>query len=379
MRTSTASLAALGAAAALVLSACSSSGGGGNASSPTNNGGGGGGATTSSSSTQAKGKVGVILPDTTTSNRYVQYDAPLLTAAFKKAGIPAIIQNAHGSNSTFVSDAQAMINQGVTVMLIDPADPATGISVEKSAQAAGVQVIDYDRVNLGGSAPYYVSFDNEKVGELQAQGLLQCLAAKGITKNPNIIELNGGTNIDNNAVLFKAGAHKVWAQKGVKPKVETDVKNWDDTIAATDFQQAFTQDPSVQGVLAANDGIAAAAIATLKQHHEKIPVTGQDATTQGLQYILTGDQCLTVFKDVRKEANAASQLAIDLIHGDKAAADKLANKPFHDPKNGRTIKAVLLTPEIITKKNISDVIKAGAVTKAEICKGIASACKAAGL
>jgi D-xylose transport system substrate-binding protein len=376
MRKSTASLAALGAAAALVLSACSSSSGGN-----TGNGGTGGNSPSgnNSSSSQPKGKVGVILPDTTTSNRYVQYDQPLLNKAFTAAGIPHIIENAHGSNSTFVSDAQAMINQGVTVLLIDPADPTTGISVEKTAQAAGVQVIDYDRVNLGGSAPYYVSFDNFKVGELQAQGLLQCLAAKGITKNPNIIELNGGTNIDNNAVLFKAGAHKIWSQKGIKPKVETDVKNWDDTIAATDFQQAFTQDPTVQGVLSANDGIAAAAIATLKQHHEKIPVTGQDATTQGLQYILTGDQCLTVFKDVRKEANAAAQLAIDLIKGDKAAADKLANRPFKDPKNGRTIKSILLTPEIITKKNISDVIKAGAVTKAEICKGIASACKSAGL
>jgi D-xylose transport system substrate-binding protein len=384
MRKSTASLAALGAAAALVLSACSSSGGGGgNTNSPTNTGnaggGGGGGATSSSPSAQAKGKVGVILPDTTTSNRYVQYDAPLLTAAFKKAGIPATIKNAHGSNSTFVSDAQAMINQGVTVMLIDPADPATGISVEKTAQAAGVQVIDYDRVNLGGSAPYYVSFDNEKVGELQAQGLLHCLAQKGVKKNPNIIELNGGTNIDNNAVLFKAGAHKIWSEKGVKPKVETDVKNWDDTIAATDFQQAYTQDPTVQGVLSANDGIAAAAIATLKQHHQQIPVTGQDATTQGLQYILTGDQCLTVFKDVRKEANAAATLAIDLIHGNTKAADTLASQPFHDPQNGRTIKAILLTPEVIFKNNIDDVIKAGAVTKAEICKGIESSCKAAGL
>jgi D-xylose transport system substrate-binding protein len=376
MRKSTASFAALGAAAALALSACSSSGGNAN-NSPSNSGSQGGGG--SSPSTGAKGKVGVILPDTTTSNRYVQYDQPLLDKAFTAAGIPHVIQNAHGSNDTFVSDAQTMIAQGVTVLLIDPADPATGISVEKTAQAAGVQVIDYDRVNLGGSAPYYVSFDNEKVGELQAQGLLQCLAAKGVKKNPNIIELNGGTDIDNNAVLFKAGAHKVWSQKGVKPKVEMDVKGWDNTVAATDFQQAYTQDPQVQGVLAANDGIAAAAIQTLKQHHQQIPVTGQDATVQGLQYILTGDQCLTVFKDVRKEANAAAQLAIDLIKGDKSAADKLANKPFHDPKNGRTIKAVLLTPEVVFKKNISDVIKAGAVTKSELCKGIASACKSAGL
>ncbi|HKC27604.1 MAG TPA: substrate-binding domain-containing protein, partial [Jatrophihabitans sp.] len=180
-------------------------------------------------------------------------------------------------------------------------------------------------------------------------------------------------------VLFKQGAHNIWSQHGIKPKVETDVKGWDNTVAATDFQQAYTQDPSVQGVLAANDGIAAAAISTLKQHHQQIPVTGQDATIQGIQFILTGDQCLTIFKDVSKEADAASKLAIDIIHGDKAAADALATGSLHDPQNGRTIKSVLLVPEVITKSNIQDVITAGALTKADICKGIQAACSKAGL
>jgi D-xylose transport system substrate-binding protein len=364
------------AASALTLSACSSSGGNSGGNTGGNTGGGG---TTPASSGGGGPQVGVILPDTTTSNRYTLYDAPLLTKAFKDAGIPALIQNAHGSNDTFVSDAQAMINQGVKVLLIDPADPQTGISVEQQAKDAGVQVIDYDRVNLGGSAGYYVSFDNEKVGELQAQGLLKCLSDAGVKSNPNIIELNGGTDIDNNAVLFKAGAHKVWSQQGIKPKVETDVKGWDNTVAATDFQQAYTQDPQVQGVLAANDGIAAAAIATLKQHHQQIPVTGQDATVQGIQYILTGDQCLTIFKDVSKEAKAAADLAIALIKGDTAKANSLATGTLHDPQNGRDIPSVLLTPDVITKDNIQTVIDAGALTKAQICKGIESACQKAGL
>jgi D-xylose transport system substrate-binding protein len=363
------------AATALTLTACSSSGNGG---SNTTAGNSPGGATTPAGSSGPQ--VGVILPDTTTSNRYTLYDAPLLTKAFKDAGINAVVQNAHGSNDTFVSDAQAMISQGVKVLLIDPADPQTGISVEAQAKQAGVQVIDYDRVNLGGSASYYVSFDNEKVGELQAQGLLDCLNAKGISPgSANIIELNGGTDIDNNAVLFKKGAHTVWSQKGVTPKVETDVKGWDNTVAATDFQQAYTQDPQVQGVLAANDGIAAAAIATLKQHHQKIPVTGQDATVQGIQYILTGDQCLTIFKDVKQEAQAAAQLAIALINGDTAKANSLATGSLHDPENGRDIPSVLLTPDVITKNTVQKVIDAGALTKAEICKGIESACQAAGL
>jgi D-xylose transport system substrate-binding protein len=375
MRKSTIAVVGLSAVAALALGACSSS------KSNNNSGGtsGAGGSSSSSGGASGKPQVGVILPDTTTSNRYTLYDAPLLKKAFDTAGVKSTIQNAHGSTSTFVADAQAMITQGVKVLLIDPSDPQTGISVEKTAQAAGVQVIDYDRVNLGGTAPYYVSFDNEKVGELQAQGLLDCLSAKGVTSNPNIIELNGGTDIDNNAVLFKAGAHKVFDAKGIKAKVETDVKGWDNTVAATDFQQAFTQDPNVQAVLAANDGIAAAAISTLKQHHLTIPITGQDATIQGIQYILTGTQCLTVFKDVSKEADAAAQLAIALIQGDKSKADSLATGSLKDPKNGRTIPSVLLVPEIITAKNVDVVIKAGALTKDQICKGITAACTKAGL
>jgi D-xylose transport system substrate-binding protein len=371
MRKGAVVLIAAGVAAATVLSACSSSGG---------NKSNGSSSTGSSSTGSASGKpeVGVILPDTTTSNRYTLYDAPLLGKAFSDAGIKADIQNAKGSNTTFVSIAQTMITEGVKVLLIDPADPATGISVEQTAASAGVQVIDYDRVNLGGSAKFYVSFDNEKVGEQQATGLLDCLTAKGVS-NPNIIELNGGTDIDNNAVLFKAGAHTVFTAKGVTPKVETDVKGWDNTVAATDFQQAFTQDPTVQGVLAANDGIAAAAITTLKQHQLQIPITGQDATIQGIQYILQGDQCLTIFKDVSKEAAAASQLAIDLIKGDTSAATALATGSLMDPKNGRTIPSVLLPAEVITKSNVEDVIKAGALTAAQICQGIQAACTAAGV
>jgi D-xylose transport system substrate-binding protein len=371
----------VGVAASIALTACSSSSGGGSSSSAP--AGGGGGGSSSSGGGSVSGKVGVILPDTTTSNRYTQYDAPLLKKAFDAAGIQSDIQNAHGSNSNFVSIAQTMLSQGVKVLLIDPADPATGISVEKSAAAQGVPVIDYDRVNLGGSAQYYVSFDNEKVGEQQAQGLVQCIQQKKLSK-PSVIELNGGTDIDNNAVLFKAGAHKILDplyKNGTLVKgPETDVKGWDNTVAATDFQQAYTQDPKVGAVLAANDGIAAAAISTLKQHHQQVPITGQDATLQGLQYILTGDQCLTIWKDVTKEANAAAQLAIDLIKGDKASASKLASSSLHDPKNGRNIPSLLLKAEVIMKNNIKDVVTGGAVTKSQLCAGkYASLCSSAGV
>jgi D-xylose transport system substrate-binding protein len=323
----------------------------------------------------------VILPDTVSSARYTQYDAPLLTKAFKDAGINADIQNAQGDNTKFVSIADSMITEGVKVLLIDPADPQTGISVEAKAKAAGIQVIDYDRVNLGGSAEYYVSFDNVAVGELQAKGLMQCLGSK---PDPQIFELNGGTDIDNNAVLFKKGAHNILDPLVSAGKVtiaqEMDVAKWDNSVAATDFQQMLTQNKGkVDGVLAANDGIGGAVIGVLKSKNLQVPVTGQDATTQGLQYILTGDQCMTVFKDVSKEADAAAQLAIALVNGDTAKANSLATGTLHDPTGNRDIPSVLLGPEAITKANIQDVINGGAVTAADLCKGVESACTAAGI
>jgi D-xylose transport system substrate-binding protein len=297
--------------------------------------------------------------------------------------VKADIQNAEGSNSKFVAIAQSMISEGVKVLMIDPADPVTGISVEQAAKTAGIQVIDYDRVNLGGSAQYYVSFDNEVVGKLQAQTLVSCMNAKGV-KNGLIIELNGGTNIDNNAVLFKAGAHSVldplYTAGTLKRGPEVDVKNWDNAVATTDFQQALTQTGGkVDGVLAANDGIAGSAIGVLKAKKLTVPVTGQDATVSGLQFILQGQQCMTVFKDVSKEANAASKLAIALVKGDTSAAKAMATGSLKDPKNGRTIPSLLLIPEAITKTNIKDVVTAGAVTAADLCKGITTLCSQAGV
>jgi D-xylose transport system substrate-binding protein len=327
----------------------------------------------------SKNEVGVILPDTTSSARYTQYDAPLLKKAFEDADIKADIQNAQGDNAKFVSIAQSMIAGGVKVLLIDPSDPKTGISVEQAAKSAGVKVIDYDRVNLGGSADYYVSFDNEDVGKLQGQTLLDCLGDK---PGAQVIMLNGGTDIDNNAVLFKKGAHSVLdqAQSDGKIKIaqEVDVKGWDNAVAAQNFQQLLTRNGGkVDGVLAANDGIAAAAIDNLKG--QTVPVTGQDATVQGLQYILKGQQCMTVFKDVSKEAKAAADLAIALINGDDAKAKSLASGELKDPENGRTIPSLLLKAEAITKDNIQTVVDAGAVTKDDLCKGVEKECEDAGV
>jgi D-xylose transport system substrate-binding protein len=370
MRKTTVGLIAAGVSLTVAVSGCSSS--------KKNSGGGG-------SSGSAKGTIGVILPDTVTSTRYTLYDAPLITKAITGAGYKADVQNAQGDNGKFAQIADSMISSGVKVLIIDPPDPSAGVSVEKKAKTAGIPIIDYDRLNLGGSADYYVSYDNQDVGVQQANGLLKCLAANSKTPKPaQVIQLNGGTDIDNNATLFKNGANSVLkpAQSAGTIKVvsSTDVSKWNNATAKTDFQQALTANGGkVDGVLAANDGIAGSAIAVLKTQRLVVPVTGQDASIQGLQYVLQGVQCMTVFKDVKKEANAVSDLAIALIKGDKSKAASLAGQKLHDPTGNRDVASYLLKAQSIFKDNVKDVITAGALTAAEICKGIEATCKKAGL
>ena len=387
MRKSSVPVVAMGVVAAFALAACSSSGGGSKTSAPA---GGSSGASSpaassgSSSSGAAGGSVGVILPDTTSSTRYTLYDAPLLKKAFDAAGIKNDIQNAGGSTAKASQIADAMIGEGVKVLVLDSIDATSGAAIEAKAQAAGIKVIDYDRVNLGGTAPYYVSFDNELVGKLQAQTLVQCLQAKKVN-DPQIIEMDGGKDVDNNAVLFAKGAGEVLSplQAAGKLKVvsKTTVKGWDKNLAAPAFTQALTANGGkVDGVLAANDDIANEVITVLKNKGLQVPVTGQDAGISGLQNILKGDQCMTVFKDVKKEAAAASQLAIALIKGSDPASAGLVLKKFDDPKSsGHNIQAVLLTPQVITNKNVEDVVTAGSLTAAEICKGIESLCSKYGV
>ena len=399
MRRTSASIAILGVAAALSLSACgssNSSSAGGNPSSGTSSSSGGVTAAcklanppTSAAQLpkqvdlgKASGKVGVILPDTTSSTRYTLYDKPLLTKALTAAGLQADVQNAQGDKSKFASIAQQMINGGVKVLIIDSIDQASGAGVEKAAKAAGVKVIDYDRVNLGGSAPYYVSFDNEDVGKLQAQALLDCLSQQGVT-SPKIIEMDGGTDVDNNAVLFQKGAQSVFKANNVDVVSDQVVKGWDVANAPGPFNQALTAaNGQIDGVYAANDDIANAVIGVLKNNglNGKVAVTGQDSAVEGLQNIITGQQSMTIFKNVKYEAQAAAQLAIALVKGEDPAKAGMTLKPFADPTDpSHKIQALLLPSQVITQANVNDVIKAGALTKAEICKGIESDCSSLGI
>ncbi|MFL6239283.1 MAG: sugar ABC transporter substrate-binding protein [Actinomycetes bacterium] len=337
-------------------------------------------------SAKASGKVGVILPDTTSSTRYTLYDAPLLKSALSAAGITPNVQNAGGSTSRFESIAQSMIGSGVKVLIIDSIDATSGAAVERQAQSAGVKVIDYDRVNLGGTAPYYVSFDNEEVGKLQAQTLVDCLNASG-KSNPQIIMMSGGKDVDNNAVLFAKGAHTVLdplqSQGKLKIVSESVVAGWTIAKAAPTFTQALTAaGGKVDGVVAANDDIANAVLGVLKSNGlaGHVAITGQDSGVEGLQNILTGQQSMTIFKNVKLEAAAAARLAIALISGKTASQAGLTLTKFDDPKApNHNLQALLLPPLVITQANVMDVVHAGALTVAQICKGIETACSSAGV
>jgi D-xylose transport system substrate-binding protein len=356
-------MAALGAVSILALSvsACGSDDNGG--------GGSGGGGGDGGSST----KVGVILPDTTTSPRWEGNDRPSLSDAFSAAGIESNIQNADGDVAKFGTICDSMINEGVSVLMIVNLDSESGKACLDKAKQNGIATIDYDRLTLGGGADYYVSFDNVEVGRLMGQGLTQCLTDMG-KNTANIVYVNGDPT-DNNAALFKQGY-----EEGLKPKIDSgDYKlvgdqtgKWDAEVAGTTFEQMYTQnDGNIDGVVSANDTMAGGIIARLKQNGVagKIPVTGQDASVEGLQNILKGYQCMTVYKNTDLEADAASKLAIDLANGDTAAADALATGSVPDTVSGQDVPSVLATPKAIFQDSVKDVIADGYQTADDVCTG----------
>src|SRR3954453_15201122 len=276
-----------------------------------NGGGGGSSSSSSSSSSGSADKVAVLLPDTKSSVRWETADRPLLEQAFKAAGVPVENQNAQGDKSTQQQHAEQAITNGAKIILLTNLDSGSGAAIENQAAAKGVKVIDYDRLTLKGKANYYVSFDNVKVGELQGQGLAKCLGSSG---KPRIAELNGSPD-DNNATLFAKGYNSVLEplySGGKATKVaDQSVPDWDNQQALTIFEQMLQKtNNKIDGVLAANDGLANSVVSALKARKLKqLPVTGQDATLQGLQNILTGDQCMTVYKAIKAEADAAAKLA----------------------------------------------------------------------
>jgi D-xylose transport system substrate-binding protein len=345
-------------------------------------GGGGSSSSSTSGGSSSTGKVAVLLPDSKSSVRWETADRPLLKAAFDAAGVPVTIQNAEGDKSTQQQQAEQAITNGAKVLLLVNLDSGSGAAIEANAKSQDVKVIDYDRLTQKGQADYYVSFDNVEVGKLQGQGLVDCLDKSGVS-SPKIAELNGSPT-DNNATLFKQGYDSVlnplYKSGKAKKVADQSVPDWDNQKALTIFEQMLQKaNNQIDGVLAANDGLGNAAISAIKARKlKKIPVTGQDATLEGLQNILAGDQCMTVYKAIKSEADAASKLAIALAKGQQPPAG-LVNGKSDD--TSRQVPSVLLKPVAVTKDNIVDtVLKDNFIKKEDLCTGkFAAACTSLGL
>jgi len=339
------SIAVAASAAALVLSGCSGSG---------DNGGGGDAAST---------RACVILPDAASSPRWENGDRGALDKAFTDAGFEADIQNAQGDTAKYATIGDQQLSQGCGVMLLVDYQGAAASVMEK-AQAQGIPVIAYDRPIEG--ADYYVSFDNVKVGELQGQMIVDGLKAAGKDPATATVVYMGGDPTDGNAKMFHDGADSIMSAAGIKPAAEPD-GIWDGAVTATNFEQVLTSlGGKVDAVWAANDPNAAGVITILDKNGLTVPVSGQDATVTGLQNVLLGKQAGTVWKPYTLEAQAASDLAISLLKGDKPTVDKKLD-------DGTPYIAV--TPNVITIDNVQDVIDGGDAKASDICTGdVAAAC-----
>ncbi len=338
----------------------------------------------------AKGSGGItaILPDTKSSARYTEFDAPYLSEALQKSGMPSsqiTVENAQGSDATEYTMAQSAISKGAKVLIMDPLDAGVGDRIEAYAKSHGATVIDYDRLDLGGNRNYYVSFDNVQVGKLLGQGLVSCVSAWHVSK-PQVLEMRGAPT-DNNATLFFDGYNPIlqgkvksagWAIVGQPPGT------WDPPTALTEFQQQFAAHPNINALLAPNDENAAPIINYLqKQKHIKaktFPVTGQDATLVGLDNILSGYQCGTVYKPIYLEAQAAVAIAVYARAG-MTPPKALVNGTTLDSTEHKYVASVLLTPEWVTPANMKKTVIADVFVKAkQLCAGsFSSACRAAGI
>jgi D-xylose transport system substrate-binding protein len=344
----------------------------------TDEGGGGGGGGGSGDKV-----IALLLPETKTA-RYEAADRPLFEAKVKAlcADCRIIYSNADQKADEQQNQADAALTNGAKVMVLDPVDSASAGSIVSKAKAQSVPVISYDRLITNADVDYYISFDNEKVGQLQAESLVNKLKEDGEASG-NIVMINGAPT-DNNAKLFKQGAHSVLDGSGYKVGKEYDTPDWSPDKAQDEMDQAITAlgKNDFVGVYAANDGTAGGAIAAMKGagiDPSTRPVTGQDAELAAIQRILIGEQYMTVYKAIKPEAEQAAELAVNLVNGNRAGADALAKEKVNNGQ--KDVASILLEPVAVTKTNIKDtIVKDNFHPASQICSGeAASACTAAGI
>jgi len=307
-----------------------------------------------------------LMPDTKSSVRWEQFDKPYLIKAFKAAGISARVVNAQGDAQKQKTQADQCIADGAKVLIIAPLDSGSAAAIERAAKAKGVVSIDYDRQVEGGNAVLYSSFDGHQVGVLQGT-----LVSKALKSHHGAVvaELNGGQE-DANSFLFKGGYDSVlkplYASGALKKGPDQFTPGWDNQKAGTIFNQMLIKTANkIDGVVAANDGLANAVVVDLQQHHLKpVPLSGQDATTQGVQNIISGWQTMTVWKDVRKLATNTANAAVAILKGKKPPTTG-----FVTTKGRSREPAELIAPEAITKANWKVLVTSGFLKRGDICNG----------
>jgi D-xylose transport system substrate-binding protein len=335
-------------------------------------GGGGGGSAT----------IALLLPENETP-RYETNDKPDFEKAVEEKcpDCEVIYFNAGGDAEKQQSQGEAALTKGAEVLVLDPMDSKSAAAIAERANAQDVPVVSYDRLIENSEVDAYVSFDNERVGELQAETLAKKLKEDGNASGP-IIKINGDP-ADPNAALFKKGSNKAFEAEGVKVAKEYDTPGWTAENAQREAQQAITAlgKDGFFGIYAANDDTGGGAIAALKGaglNPEEVPVTGQDSTVAGLQRILAGQQFMTIYKAIPPQAEIAAEFAIALGSGEELPQDKVTE----EVNNGKAdVPSAILEPVAVTKDNIKDtVIKDGFVEASELCTGpYAADCKEAGI
>jgi D-xylose transport system substrate-binding protein len=340
------------------VAACGSSNNKSSTSTSNSSGGGGG----------KSAKIALLLPETKTS-RYESQDRPNFERKVKElcSNCEIIYSNADQDPAKQLSQVEAAITKQVNVMVLDPVDSASAAGMVAKAKAANIPVISYDRlITKAPALDYYISFDNVKVGELQGQALSDKLGGKG-----TIFMINGSP-LDNNAKLFKQGAHSVLDKSGIKIAKEYDTPDWSPDKAQQEADQAITAlgKTGFQGVYAANDGTAGGAIAAMKSagvDPTKIPITGQDAELAAIQRILVGEQYMTVYKAIKPEAEAAAELAVALGRGEQPKGGVVNGQTDNGSKQ---VPSVLLTPVAVTADKVADtIVKDQFWPVADICTG----------
>ncbi len=384
MRNVALSVTALTAVGALALSACgSSSDSSSSSAAPASSSSGSSSSAPSASSAggaavDGKGaKVGIILPDRTTSNRWISTDPAALKTRCATDNLKCDIQNANNSATQMATIADTMMNNKVKVLMLVNLDSASAAKIETKAKSKGIITIDYDRLTLGGSASLYVSFDNVAVGKLQGQSLASCAQVKGKSA-VNYVELNGAPT-DNNATLFAQGYNSVLStQKGWSKKADQSVADWDNTKAGITFTSMLQKNPGINAVMVANDGMAGPVVSALSKQKlaGKVAVSGQDATVEGLQRVMQGTQCFTIYKPSVGEAYPAVDAAAKFAIGQAPTTSVTAT----DTDTKKKIPAILATPIAITQTNVATPINAGYTPKATTCAGsFATLCKKFGV